>query len=261
MPFVPIQHHNTSNKFDTCPPGSCNPTTSCPCFISSSCAHLTPTSLVLPTPASPPRPVLVRLAVGEAIRTDLASLFPNNCYNLATTHCLLPRPSSQPRPKMNGTTEPATEASAATQTTETVKMNGTSTTDAGLFGDELISPEVAKALPEGYKIRALRQSDFKAGFLDCLRVLTTVGDITEEAFAERFAWLSRQDGGYYILVIEDGGRVVGTGALIVERKLYVASLSPFRDIVSIAQWRKQSERWGSSEPDQSGSTSAPASKI
>lgn len=106
-------------------------------------------------------------------------------------------------------------------------MNGTSATttatDAGLFGDELISPEVAKALPEGYKIRALRQSDFKAGFLDCLRVLTTVGDITEEAFAERFAWLSRQDGGYYILVIEDGGRVVGTGALIVERKLYVAS--------------------------------------
>lgn len=100
-------------------------------------------------------------------------------------------------------------------------MNGTTkttTTDAGLFGDELISPEVAKALPEGYKIRALRQSDFNAGFLDCLRVLTTVGDITEAAFAERFAWLSRQDGGYYILVIEDGGRVVGTGALIVERK-------------------------------------------
>lgn len=133
---------------------------------------------------------------------------------------------------MNGTTEPAKAASAATQTTETVKMNGTSTTttataaapDAGLFGDDLISPEVAKALPDGYKIRALRQSDFNAGFLDCLRVLTTVGDITEAQFAERFEWLSKQDGGYYILVIEDGGRVVGTGALIVERKLYVALL-------------------------------------
>lgn len=135
---------------------------------------------------------------------------------------------------MNGTTEPVKAASAATQTTETVKMNGTSNSttttataaapDAGLFGDELISPEVAKALPEGYKIRALRQSDFNAGFLDCLRVLTTVGDITEAQFAERFAWISKQDGGYYILVIEDGGKVVGTGALIVERKLYVASL-------------------------------------
>lgn len=135
---------------------------------------------------------------------------------------------------MNGTTEPVKAASAATQTTETVKMNGTSNSttttataaapDAGLFGDELISPEVAKALPEGYKIRALRKSDFNAGFLDCLRVLTTVGDITEAQFAERFAWISKQDGGYYILVIEDGGKVVGTGALIVERKLYVASL-------------------------------------
>lgn len=128
-------------------------------------------------------------------------------------------------------------------------MNGTSTTttttatDAGLFGDELISPEVAKALPEGYKIRALRQSDFNAGFLDCLRVLTTVGDITEAAFAERFAWLSRQDGGYYVLVIEDGGRVVGTGALIVERKLYVALFSPIFPM-STAQWRPQNRAVG-----------------
>lgn len=104
-------------------------------------------------------------------------------------------------------------------------MNGTSTDakapEAGLFGDDLISPEVAAALPTGYKIRALRQSDYDAGFLDCLRVLTTVGDISAEQFAERFEWIRRQDGSYYVLVIEDGGRVVGTGALIAERKLYV----------------------------------------
>lgn len=145
-------------------------------------------------------------------------------------------------------------------------MNGTSTTttttatDAGLFGDELISPEVAKALPEGYKIRALRQSDFNAGFLDCLRVLTTVGDITEAAFAERFAWLSRQDGGYYILVIEDGGRVVGTGALIVERKLYVAPLSP-RSALSMAQWCAQSGRREPTSWTQLALLSASTSKI
>ncbi|KAI7782113.1 Glucosamine-phosphate N-acetyltransferase-like protein [Diaporthe eres] len=147
---------------------------------------------------------------------------------------------------MNGTTEPAKAASAATQTTETVKMNGTSTTttataaapDAGLFGDDLISPEVAKALPDGYKIRALRQSDFNAGFLDCLRVLTTVGDITEAQFAERFEWLSKQDGGYYILVIEDGGRVVGTGALIVERK-FIHNLGLVGHIEDIAVAKDQ----------------------
>ncbi|KAI3399531.1 hypothetical protein diail_6553 [Diaporthe ilicicola] len=146
---------------------------------------------------------------------------------------------------MNGITEPTKAASAATQTTETVKMNGTSTTttaaaapDTGLFGEELISPEVAKALPDGYKIRALRQSDFHAGFLDCLRVLTTVGDITEEQFAERFEWIGRQDGGYYILVIEDGGKVVGTGALIVERK-FIHNLGLVGHIEDIAVAKDQ----------------------
>lgn len=165
----------------------------------------------------------------------------SSCYNLTPALALSHSP-----PNMNGTTEPAKAASAATQTTETVKMNGTSTTttataaapDAGLFGDDLISPEVAKALPDGYKIRALRQSDFNAGFLDCLRVLTTVGDITEAQFAERFEWLSKQDGGYYILVIEDGGRVVGTGALIVERK-FIHNLGLVGHIEDIAVAKDQ----------------------
>lgn len=117
-------------------------------------------------------------------------------------------------------TAPAASASTQTQTTGAApKTNGIGKVDAGLFGDDLISPDVAAALPQGYKIRALRQSDFHAGFLECLRVLTTVGDISEEQFAQRYEWISRQDGGYYILVIEDGGKVVGTGALMVERKL------------------------------------------
>lgn len=53
-----------------------------------------------------------------------------------------------------------------------------------------------------------------------LRVLTTVGDISEEAWNERYDWMSTQGkGGYYLLCVLDGDRVVGTGALIVERKL------------------------------------------
>lgn len=52
-----------------------------------------------------------------------------------------------------------------------------------------------------------------------LRVLTTVGDIAEKEWNERYDWMSNQGkGGYYLLVIEDGGRIVGTGALLVERK-------------------------------------------
>jgi len=95
--------------------------------------------------------------------------------------------------------------------------------EQGLFSADLLSPEVQSALPEGYQLRALRQGDYDTGFLDCLRVLTTVGDISKDQFDERYRWISRQDGGYFILVIEDTNssppRVVGTGALIVERKL------------------------------------------
>ncbi|EPE04086.1 glucosamine 6-phosphate n-acetyltransferase [Ophiostoma piceae UAMH 11346] len=89
-----------------------------------------------------------------------------------------------------------------------------------LFGEDLVSPDVAAILPGGYILRSLRASDYSTGFLDCLRVLTTVGDISEAAFAERFDFFVRQQGTYYVLVIEDTAtsRVVGTGALVVERK-------------------------------------------
>lgn len=96
--------------------------------------------------------------------------------------------------------------------------------DAGLFSADLISPDVAANLPEGYKLRALRRSDYTGGFLDCLRVLTTVGEVSEADFEKQFDAMLAQ-GSYYIIVIEDTSRtenpVVGTGALITERKLYV----------------------------------------
>jgi glucosamine-phosphate N-acetyltransferase len=87
-----------------------------------------------------------------------------------------------------------------------------------LFTSELISPTVAASLPENYTLRALDKGDYARGFLDCLRVLTTVGEIEEERFLERYDWM-KTNGGYYLLVIDDGKRIVGTGALVVERKL------------------------------------------
>lgn len=92
--------------------------------------------------------------------------------------------------------------------------------EEGLFSADLVSAEVASTLPENYTLRSLRRGDFQNGFLDCLRVLTTVGDISDEECNERYDWLNTQGkGSYYLLVIDDGKRVVGTGALIVERKL------------------------------------------
>jgi len=49
-----------------------------------------------------------------------------------------------------------------------------------LFSPTLISQEVLAALPQGYSCRPLQRNDYHNGFLDVLRVLTTVGDISEQ---------------------------------------------------------------------------------
>ncbi|EAT85219.1 glucosamine 6-phosphate N-acetyltransferase [Parastagonospora nodorum] len=88
-----------------------------------------------------------------------------------------------------------------------------------LFSSELISAEVVKQLPEGYGCRPIQRDDFHKGFLDVLRVLTTVGDVTEEQWNERYTWMSARNDTYYLLCITDSANaIVGTGALIVERK-------------------------------------------
>ncbi|KAK1758334.1 glucosamine 6-phosphate N-acetyltransferase [Echria macrotheca] len=114
--------------------------------------------------------------------------------------------------------------------------------EQGLFSKELLSPEVQAALPDGYRLRALRLSDYDTGFLDCLRVLTSVGDVTKEQFEAQYQWMAKQDGGYFILVVEDTNttphRVVGTGALIVERK-FIHNLGSVGHIEDIAVAKDQ----------------------
>ncbi len=110
--------------------------------------------------------------------------------------------------------------------TSSIKVDSASDGEVGLFTSDLVLPAIAASLPETYTIRSLRKSDYARGFLDVLRVLTTVGDITEEQWNERYDWMNTQGkGGYYLLCVLDGERVVATGALIVERKL--CGLLPF----------------------------------
>jgi glucosamine-phosphate N-acetyltransferase len=89
-----------------------------------------------------------------------------------------------------------------------------------LFSASLVSPTVQASLPEGYTFRPLERSDFKAGHLDVLGDLAYIGDITEEQWTERYDWMSTCNGSYFVLVIEHAGKLVGTGTLIVEKKLY-----------------------------------------
>lgn len=89
-----------------------------------------------------------------------------------------------------------------------------------LFAPSLISPDVTAALPEKYTMRPLQRTDYKAGVLDVLRVLTTVGDISEKDWTERYDWMAKRGDEYYVLVVCDAEeKVVGTGCVVVERKL------------------------------------------
>ncbi|ODA80464.1 hypothetical protein RJ55_03422 [Drechmeria coniospora] len=103
--------------------------------------------------------------------------------------------------------------------------------DQGIFASTLVSSDVT--LPEGYKLRPLRKSDHGTGFLECLRVLTTVGDISREGFDAQFDRMRAQES-YYVIVIEnEKGAVVATGALIVEHK-FIHSLGAVGHIEDIA---------------------------
>lgn len=110
---------------------------------------------------------------------------------------------------------------------------------APLFAPSLISPDVLAVLPEGYSCRPLQRADYHAGFLDVLRVLTTVGDISEEKWDERFEWMAKRGDEYFLLVIVDGeGKIVGTGALVVERK-FIHNLGLVGHIEDIAVAKDQ----------------------
>lgn len=106
-----------------------------------------------------------------------------------------------------------------------------------LFSPSLISPEILTILPEGYTARPLRRSDFQRGYLDVLRVLTTVGDISEAMWNERYDYLFKRNDEYYMIVICDGaGKIVGTGSLIVERKfIHALGLVGHIEDIAVAQ--------------------------
>lgn len=95
-----------------------------------------------------------------------------------------------------------------------------------LFPHTLISSEVTASLPAGFTIRPLVRDDHARGFYECLKVLTWVGgdgdgQPSAAEFRTRFDEMAAAAGTYYFLVIEWEGRVVGTGELVVEKKLYV----------------------------------------
>jgi len=143
---------------------------------------------------------------------------------------------------MNDTQTP-TEATAFSSSSENPIQSNASTqidgNDPLLFSPDLISPEVISSLPEGYSMRPLRRSDYHGAFLPTLRVLTTVGEPTLAEFNERYDFMSSRNDTYYILVICDSQKnVVGTGAVVVERK-FIHNLGLVGHIEDIAVAKDQ----------------------
>lgn len=111
--------------------------------------------------------------------------------------------------------------------------------DTPSFDPSLISPDMPSLLPKDYTLRPLQRSDFHAGFLTVLSVLTTVGDISEEAFLERYDYMAARNDTYFIIVVCDGsGKIVGTGALVCERK-FIRGLAVVGHIEDIAVGQEQ----------------------
>lgn len=72
---------------------------------------------------------------------------------------------------------------------------------------------------ESLIVRPLLLSDYDHGFLDILKQLTSVGDVSRDSFEKRFNRM-KASGDYFVTVIEDTKtkRVVGTGSFILEQK-------------------------------------------
>lgn len=89
-----------------------------------------------------------------------------------------------------------------------------------LFDPQVIPEDVANDIPEGYSMRPIALDDYDKGVLDCLRGLTTVGDISQEMWDNQFKYWKKNHDQYFTLVITDAvQRVVAVGTLLMERKL------------------------------------------
>ncbi|ODV77258.1 acyl-CoA N-acyltransferase [Suhomyces tanzawaensis NRRL Y-17324] len=75
-------------------------------------------------------------------------------------------------------------------------------------------------LPQGYTFRKLQVSDYSNNYIETLKVLTTVGEVSQARFEELFAhWDSLPQLYQPHVITNEQGVVVATGMLLVEKKM------------------------------------------
>ncbi|CAJ0607790.1 unnamed protein product [Cylicocyclus nassatus] len=90
-----------------------------------------------------------------------------------------------------------------------------------MFNPDLLTPEVVGEVLNGFHVRPLKITDYDNGFLEVLAQLTTVGDVSREAFEDRFRSMSStRPLAYYVVVVENvsSGKVVAAATLVIEWK-------------------------------------------
>ncbi|KAJ7043088.1 acyl-CoA N-acyltransferase [Mycena alexandri] len=109
-----------------------------------------------------------------------------------------------------------------------------------LFPAALISPQVKGQLHQDVHIRPLASTDHGRGHLAVLSVLTVATDLGEAAWVAQFNVMRAAPQTYYSLVIVDkaSDRIVGAGALFVERK-FLRGLGSVGHIEDIAVDKQQ----------------------
>ena len=70
---------------------------------------------------------------------------------------------------------------------------------------------------EDFLIRPLELQDFNKGYLECLNLLTSVGECNFEMFKTSFETM-RKNKMHYIFVAESNDKIIGTGTLGIEQK-------------------------------------------
>ncbi|EPR78795.1 Glucosamine 6-phosphate N-acetyltransferase [Spraguea lophii 42_110] len=86
-------------------------------------------------------------------------------------------------------------------------------------------------------LRELELEDYKKGFVECLKELTEVGDISEEAFLKRYNKIKYKE--IYIIVAEENNVVVGAGTVFFEPKFIrnLGTKAYIEDIVVRGKYR------------------------
>ncbi|CAG5134444.1 unnamed protein product [Candidula unifasciata] len=96
---------------------------------------------------------------------------------------------------------------------------------------------------EHLHIRPLSIGDYEKGYLDLLKQLTAVGDVSKEDFIGRFSQMKSCEDTYFIVVIEDlkSGQIIGSATLVKEQKFihHVSSRGRVEDVIVSDLYRGQ----------------------